>query len=356
MKVPIIKLIDHSTKCMVDISFECRSGILNTNLIKKYLDEYPHLKPLALILKYYLKLCYLNDTWTGGIGSYTLLVLIIFYLQKHTPSKGLSSEDENLALILTGFLNFYGNQYDYTNSVISILDGGSYLTKAEKKWFDEAYPDRLSVEDPQNVDNDLGRASFNIEKARLAFQKGYQLLSESINSGNISKSFVLRLIHVPQEEIKHRHTLKMGYRGWSKRKLISFEKKSQEDEDNTHCSRPTVNNVQYVNSNNALSDKKQKQNSHEDIGLYYIYLICCISNISLVKRKRKKNVNTNGESNRTVKSSRSKPKIHHVWSKRKVTQPSYTLDEDDFPSLESVYLRDQEGSQKSNIPTNISNC
>lgn len=248
---------------MVDISFECDTGLNNTKLIKRYLDEFPYLRPLALIIKYYLKLCYLNDTWTGGIGSYTLLVLIIFYLQRYTSSKDdkEDSKEDNLAHILTGFLDFYGNKFDYTNNVISIIDGGKYLTKVEKDWVDVDFPDRLSVEDPQNVMNDLGRSSFNIEKAKLAFQKGYELLSESISNGEVSESFVSRLIHVPHEELKLRHSIKMKYNKGN------IKKKNKLSEDGTKYPSPVIKNVHYVNSND-LNDKKQKDNDlEEDYGM-----------------------------------------------------------------------------------------
>lgn len=213
LQVPIIKLTDAKTKCMVDINFENETGVKNTKLIKHFLSEYPFLRPLTIVLKYFLKLCRLNDTWTGGIGSYTLLIMIISFLQKHTLSKGKSnapSEEENLCTILTGFMKFYGSVFDYRNTVISVLNGGRYIPKEEKSWVNEDFPDALAVEDPQNPDNDLGKASFNIENARLSFQFGYDLLTDE-NIRRPQDSIVSRILYVPPSEIEHRNQIKNLY-------------------------------------------------------------------------------------------------------------------------------------------------
>ena len=39
-----------------------------------------------MVLKYYLQQLGLNEPYTGGIGSYTLLIMIISYLQVRRPT------------------------------------------------------------------------------------------------------------------------------------------------------------------------------------------------------------------------------------------------------------------------------
>lgn len=39
------------------------------------------MKPLALLIKYYLKQFGMNEPYTGGLGSYALIIMIISYLQ-----------------------------------------------------------------------------------------------------------------------------------------------------------------------------------------------------------------------------------------------------------------------------------
>lgn len=208
---------------MVDINFECEDGLKNTKLIKHFLACYPLLRPLTIILKYFLKQCHMNDTWSGGISSYTLLILIISFLQMHTPSRGTSreyNEEYNLSMILKNFLKFYGYDFDYEHNVISVLNGGCYKTKEEKNWKNEKLPHSLSVEDPQNPSNDIGRASFNIEKARQSFQKGYLLLS-SPNIYSPDDSIVSKLIFVSKREIDIRDQIRKYY---SNRRIVKKEK------------------------------------------------------------------------------------------------------------------------------------
>jgi DNA polymerase sigma len=98
--------------------------------------------------------------------------VLFFLFQLHTKSKGQfpqsdaapnSDEGENnnnnnnvpgapddakedLASMLTGFFELYGSKFDYLTSVISILDGGKYLSKEDKKWIHPDALDALSVE------------------------------------------------------------------------------------------------------------------------------------------------------------------------------------------------------------------
>jgi len=48
--------------------------------------------------------------------------------------------------MLTGFFELYGSKFDYLTNVISILDGGKYLSKEEKKWVHLDALDALAVE------------------------------------------------------------------------------------------------------------------------------------------------------------------------------------------------------------------
>jgi len=48
----------------------------NTNFMKHLLEVYPDLKVIGLILKELLKITDLNKNYTGGIGSYILIMLV----------------------------------------------------------------------------------------------------------------------------------------------------------------------------------------------------------------------------------------------------------------------------------------
>lgn len=151
------------------------------------------LKPLTLVIKYYLKQRFLNDTWSGGIGSYTLVMMVISYLQQRRKEKRTESgngepnqapEEENMASLLIGFFQFYGRQFDYIENVISVKEGGSYYDKKSRKWYNAAQPELLSVEDPHNPSVDIGSAAFNIKQAKQAFDEAYQQLVNAKQGSN----------------------------------------------------------------------------------------------------------------------------------------------------------------------------
>jgi len=186
-KVPIIKMRDRKSGIEVDISFGVTSGKENSKVVLEYCKKYPLVKPLTLVIKYYLKQKFLNNSWSGGIGSYTLVIMIISYLQLHAKQQGETSET-TLADHLLGFFGLYGSQFNYVESVISIVNEGKYLRKSEKNWKNENNPSLLSVEDPHNPDNDVGCIAFKIESAKEAFFHAYNLLAETKSQHTSSSS------------------------------------------------------------------------------------------------------------------------------------------------------------------------
>jgi DNA polymerase sigma len=182
-KVPIIKMRDIKSAIEVDISFGVCTGKENTKVIMDYCNKYPLVRPLALIVKYYLKQKFLNNSWSGGIGSYTLVIMIISYLQLHTKE----GEEKSLVEHLFGFFRLYGDQFDYVNNVISLAHEG-YKKKIDKNWKNESNPDLLSVEDPHNPDSDVGSFAFKIQSAKEAFSQAYTILSISTSSSDEEKA------------------------------------------------------------------------------------------------------------------------------------------------------------------------
>lgn len=174
-KVPIVKFRDRKSGIEVDISFGVCSGKENAKVVLEYCERYPLVRPLTLIIKYYLKQKFLNNSWSGGIGSYTLVIMIISYLQLH----GNKKEENTLADHLLEFFALYGTQFNYEESVISILNDGKYLNKVDKNWTNKKNPHLLSVEDPHNPGNDVGSIAFKIESAKEAFFQAYNLLTQA---------------------------------------------------------------------------------------------------------------------------------------------------------------------------------
>ncbi|KAL0587191.1 hypothetical protein ABG067_003249 [Albugo candida] len=87
-KVPVIKLVSKDVSIPIDISFETsstHSGLLARDLVSRYVNELPELYPAAIIMKQLLRERDLNDAYTGGLSSYSIVLMLIHFslLRRH---------------------------------------------------------------------------------------------------------------------------------------------------------------------------------------------------------------------------------------------------------------------------------
>lgn len=149
-RVPIIKLKDSLVGIDIDISFNTRNGIKAAEIIKEKIKEFPALRPLAFVIKQFLLQRNLNEVFTGGLSSYSVLCLIISLLQLHPKlQRGEIKAGFNLGVLLIEFFELYGRLVNYSVVGISIREQGSYYDK-NKKYHYPYQPHLLSIEDPQD--------------------------------------------------------------------------------------------------------------------------------------------------------------------------------------------------------------
>ncbi|CAH1780091.1 unnamed protein product [Owenia fusiformis] len=208
--VPIVKLTDLKTDVKVDISFNMVNGVRSAKLIKEFMHEYPNLKFLVLVLKQFLLQRELNEVFTGGISSYSLILLTVSFLQLH-PRIDAASPHANLGVLLIEFFELYGRNFNYFKTGIRIKDGGSYLSKDEmQKRMDNGYrPSLLCIEDPLQTGNDIGRSSYGAIHVKQAFEYAYLQLSHAAAPQNTHlqkgrDSLLGRIVRVTDEVVEYR--------------------------------------------------------------------------------------------------------------------------------------------------------
>lgn len=76
-----MKLTDRASEIKVDISFNMNNGVKSAELINDYKKQYPVLSKLVFVLKQFLLQRNLNEVFHGGISSYSLILMIISFLQ-----------------------------------------------------------------------------------------------------------------------------------------------------------------------------------------------------------------------------------------------------------------------------------
>uniref|UniRef100_A0A8C7HS66 Terminal nucleotidyltransferase 4A n=1 Tax=Oncorhynchus kisutch TaxID=8019 RepID=A0A8C7HS66_ONCKI len=198
--VPIIKLTDFRTEVKVDISFNVKNGVKAALLIKDYKKKYPVLPKLVLVLKQFLLQRDLNEVFTGGIGSYSLFLMAVSFLQVRDFCSSLHYRED-----------LYGRHFNYLKTGIRIKDGGSYVAKDEVQKSTDLYrPSMLFIEDPLAPDNDVGRSSYGVLQVKQAFDYAYIVLNHAVSPiakyypNNESESILGRIIRVTQEVAEYR--------------------------------------------------------------------------------------------------------------------------------------------------------
>jgi len=202
-RVPIVKLWEARSGIQVDISFDARSALVSRALIGEYLARFPALRPLLLVLKYFLVQRGLNDTYSGGAGSFLLVLMVVHVLQQRLagaaalgPGKrravagmaasaggGAAAVDNalNLGSLLVSFLELYGYNLNMTTTGISVRGvAGGYFSKADRRWFNPQRPSLLAMENPCDPETDAGKNSWGMDRVRRAFRYAHTNLSQTL--------------------------------------------------------------------------------------------------------------------------------------------------------------------------------
>ncbi|XP_068616238.1 terminal nucleotidyltransferase 4A-like [Brachionichthys hirsutus] len=180
--VPIIKLTDQETEVKVDISFNVETAVKAAQLIKSYLKKYTVLPPLIFVLKQFLLQRDLNEVFTGGISSYSLILMAISFLQLH-PRIDTRRSNINLGFLLIEFFELYGRHFNYMKTAIRVKNGGANLSKEDmlKSLGSGNRPSMLCIEDPIQSGNDVGRSSYGILQVKQVFDFAYMVLSHGVS-------------------------------------------------------------------------------------------------------------------------------------------------------------------------------
>ncbi|KAJ5481374.1 hypothetical protein N7475_000186 [Penicillium sp. IBT 31633x] len=165
-RVPILKFVDQVTGLRVDLSFDNNSGLIANETFQTWNEQFPIMSAILLVVKQFVRIRDLNEVRTGGLGGFSVTCLITSLLQ-HLPKGHMQL---NAGSILMKFFNFYGNKFQY-NQVAICLDPPGYFSK---KSFGN--PDRLTIEDPNNADNDISGGARAIDLILGTFASAHTTL------------------------------------------------------------------------------------------------------------------------------------------------------------------------------------
>jgi hypothetical protein len=154
-----------------------------------YLAELPSLRHLYVLIRHFLEMRNLTTVFEGGLGSYTILMMIVTAL-KHASGK---FAPQDLGAQLLHILDFYGNADLYKQGFSAnpprVFEKSKYkpwplderLARSndpQLRGMDEIVqksetrkPYLLCLQDPANYFNDLGKNAYAIKHIQITFKK-----------------------------------------------------------------------------------------------------------------------------------------------------------------------------------------
>ena len=154
--------------------------------IKKVMSNYKEIKPLILLLKRYMKINKLNSSYTGGLSSYSLFLLVYAFF------KSMICSGNNLGQYLFGFLEFYSN-FNFGICSINVNLNNPFII------LNELHDCGMMLIDPITNLN-VAKSTYKVDQIKSVLTKGvvnirnviYQKINESNkNNININKTFFL---------------------------------------------------------------------------------------------------------------------------------------------------------------------
>lgn len=162
--------------------------------------------------------------------------MIVSFLQRHPlVQTGQIDPDENLGVMLIEFFELYGLCFNYNQVGISVVRGGSYITRQNSNNSPRALS--LMTIDPNNPTNNTGKSASKISSVRQLFEQSFKILTEELGcrheqlfTGSMlsmaehkagpQASLIRSILSVPYTTLKHRqHVHKVFYKGDLQRML-----------------------------------------------------------------------------------------------------------------------------------------
>ena len=178
-RVPIIKFTDKISGIRVDISFENDSGLLANQTFQKWKAEFPAMPVLVVLIKQMLAMRGLNEVFTGGIGGFTIICLVVSMMQLMPELQAKSMNAQNhYGDLLLNFLDLYGNKFDIQSTGISMDPPGYFDKKRQPQAKQNAV--RLTIIDPNNASNDISGGSSRIDDVLNCFRHAHAELQRRL--------------------------------------------------------------------------------------------------------------------------------------------------------------------------------
>ena len=180
------------TKLLFDITFfevENEQEKIPSELMIDYIKEstklYPQIYDIIYIMKKFLSIRKLNQSYQGGISSFSLFLLILSFL-KFKSQQNIS--EVYIGSLLIEFLMFY-SEFDFYNSIIRPKGkdpNDIYLINDSVNNF---FKYNINIEDPITGLN-VAKSTFKIEQIKKAFKDGFDIILGNLFKSNFNENSI----------------------------------------------------------------------------------------------------------------------------------------------------------------------
>jgi non-canonical poly(A) RNA polymerase PAPD5/7 len=213
-RVPIVKFTHGPTNLSGDVCFHQDYGPMAADLVKRFLEAMPPLKPLTYVLKYFVAARGLNEPYSGGCGSFMIQMMIISFLQQRERMAYNERRQNtmNLGAMLLEFFEFYGLDFNFFTTGISIRSDGFFFMKGAKErkehFYNPSRPYSFAIENPLDITQDVGKPSFRMPLISKSFEVAMRVLLSHTAEPAIPTESILASIIPPTDEMEERAFLR----------------------------------------------------------------------------------------------------------------------------------------------------
>jgi non-canonical poly(A) RNA polymerase PAPD5/7 len=222
-RCPIVKGTEFPFGFSVDISLNNENGVMNIERHRNYLKVFPSLRPLVMLLKCFLYQNELDSPFSGGVSTNTLMQMIVSII--HSAPRRIQF---NTGTILLGFLQCFGEHFNYVVTGITTRNGGRLFSRSSQFCLNLKHPVSLCIEDPQSPGLFLGQNAWQAKALRKKCKQAHLRLSRE--TVGYEQSMLGRVIQpkTVRELMARRAKIERYYAGIVRVESFSLDEKKEQ--------------------------------------------------------------------------------------------------------------------------------
>jgi DNA polymerase sigma len=167
----------------IDITFDTPSfdnhqnsamslALQSVHKIKELQMKYTDLRAVVLIVKKLLAKYGLNKPYSGGLNSYSIVLMTSTFINAYGVNVQTPHESQNLS----EFFNFLGHFFDPNEMG---MDGAQFFQLTPEQ---QSQNEHMWILDIQNEENNTARTAFRIHEILAVFRQAFQIMMSELQS------------------------------------------------------------------------------------------------------------------------------------------------------------------------------